>query len=174
MARSKPARIGRPPLPPTEGKRVALGLRTTAGLRRKIDKAARIEGRSISQEAELRLERSFDLDDARTRDFGDDATLKLMRALAMAKMMTEAITGNNALKDPGTAEAARNAMVAILDAVLPTESRAAKDEVEPSEGQTAILTDPNARSLSDNVRDAILEGLGPNLSVIRANLRKLS
>ena len=60
-------------------------------------------------------------------------------------------------------------MVAILDAVLPIEP---KDEIEPSEGQRAILTDPNARSLCDNIRDAILEGLGPNLAAIKAGFQK--
>lgn len=172
MAQTKPARIGRPPLPPTAGKRVALGLRTTPALRRKIERAARAEGRSLSAEAELRLDRSFDLDDARTRDFGDEATLKLMRALALAKTMTELITGKVAFKDPGTAEATRTAMVGILDAVLPIEPTAVKDEIEPSEGQRAILTDPNARSPGDNVRDVILEGLGPNLAAIKAAFAK--
>jgi hypothetical protein len=61
MDRSKPAkRIGRPTKPPVEGERVPLGLRVTAEAKRKLEEAAIKSGRSISQEAELRIERSFD------------------------------------------------------------------------------------------------------------------
>ena len=63
MDRSKPAkRIGRPTKPPVEGERVPLGLRVTAEAKRKLEEAAIKSGRSISQEAELRIERSFDED----------------------------------------------------------------------------------------------------------------
>jgi hypothetical protein len=63
MDRSKPAkRIGRPTKPPVEGERVPLGLRVTAAAKRKLEEAAIKSGRSISQEAELRIERSFDDD----------------------------------------------------------------------------------------------------------------
>jgi TraY domain len=55
-------RIGRPTKPPTEGERVSLGLRVTADVKRKLDEAAAKSGRSQSQEAELRLERSFERD----------------------------------------------------------------------------------------------------------------
>jgi hypothetical protein len=41
---------------------VSLGLRVTAELKRKLDEAAANSGRSQSQEAELRLERSFERD----------------------------------------------------------------------------------------------------------------
>ena len=53
-------RMGRPMKPPTEGERVALGLRVTAEMKRKIEAAALESGRSISAEAELRLEQSFE------------------------------------------------------------------------------------------------------------------
>lgn len=55
-----PARIGRPTKTPKPGERVSLGLRVTADLKRKLDEAAKKSGRSQSQEAELRLERSFE------------------------------------------------------------------------------------------------------------------
>jgi hypothetical protein len=53
-------RLGRPMKPPTPGQRVPLGLRTTAETKRKLEAAAIESGRSISQEAELRLEQSFE------------------------------------------------------------------------------------------------------------------
>lgn len=43
-----------------EGKRIALLCRTTPDLRRQLEDAAAASGRSLSQEAEYRLQRSFD------------------------------------------------------------------------------------------------------------------
>jgi hypothetical protein len=55
-----PKRMGRPTKPPTPGERVPLSLRVTAEIRDRLEKAAVEKGRSLSQEAELRIERSFD------------------------------------------------------------------------------------------------------------------
>lgn len=41
------------------GKRVPLSMRTTQELRDKMDEAAKSSGRSLAQEVEYRLERSF-------------------------------------------------------------------------------------------------------------------
>lgn len=43
-----------------EGKKAPLGMRTTHALRAKMETAAAASGRSLAQEAEFRLERSFD------------------------------------------------------------------------------------------------------------------
>jgi TraY domain len=56
-------RGGRPGREPVEGERVKLGLRVTAELKRRLDAAAEASGRSQSQEAEYRLERSFERND---------------------------------------------------------------------------------------------------------------
>ncbi|MDH6273536.1 hypothetical protein M2311_003626 [Rhizobium leguminosarum] len=53
-------RIGRPIKEAEPGKRVSLGLKVTAAIKSKLDKAAREVGRTQSQEAEVRLERSFE------------------------------------------------------------------------------------------------------------------
>lgn len=53
-------RIGRPTKKPKPGERVPLGLRITPRMKRKLEEAARRKGRSLSQEVELRLERSID------------------------------------------------------------------------------------------------------------------
>jgi hypothetical protein len=53
-------RIGRPLKAPQSGKRVSLGLKVTAEIKQRLDDAARANGRTQSQEAEFRLERSFD------------------------------------------------------------------------------------------------------------------
>ena len=46
--------------PPVSGERVPLGLRVTADMKRQIEAAAIESGRSISAEAELELEQSFE------------------------------------------------------------------------------------------------------------------
>ena len=54
---------GRPGRPRTVGERVPLGLRVTPELKAKLDSAAKVSGRSQSQEAELRLEQSLKSDE---------------------------------------------------------------------------------------------------------------
>jgi hypothetical protein len=58
VAQSK--RIGRPRKVPEPGERVALGLKVTSQVKNKIEAAADATGRTQSQEAELRLEQSFE------------------------------------------------------------------------------------------------------------------
>lgn len=71
-------RRGRPTKAPIEGERASLGLRVTADLKRRLDEAAAASGRSQSQEAELRLERSFErqalLDEVLTLAYGPEIT----------------------------------------------------------------------------------------------------
>lgn len=54
--RRRPGRPGRAPVP---GERVGLSLRVTPEVKASLDAAAASSGRSLSQEAEIRLERSF-------------------------------------------------------------------------------------------------------------------
>lgn len=57
-----PAKVGRPTKAPKHGaRRVSLGLRVTPDVKRQLDAAADKNGRSQSQEAEFRLERSFEI-----------------------------------------------------------------------------------------------------------------
>lgn len=55
-------RRGRPTKEPGSEGRVSLGLRVTPDVKRRLDAAAALSGRSQSQEAEMRLERSFQED----------------------------------------------------------------------------------------------------------------
>lgn len=64
-------------LPPGKGKRVPLNMRTTRELRGSLEKAAATSGRSLAQEVENRLERSFaeeaNLEWAYKQIIGDEA-----------------------------------------------------------------------------------------------------
>ena len=73
-------RMGRPKKPATPGERVSLGLRVTAGVKERLDRAADSSGRSQSQEAEIRLERSFSEEDG----FGGPEILDMARLMAHA------------------------------------------------------------------------------------------
>jgi hypothetical protein len=63
-------RIGRPARTPKPGERVSLGLKVTPTVKTRIDALARQNGRTQSQEAELRLEQSF-RDETRIELFHD-------------------------------------------------------------------------------------------------------
>lgn len=60
-----PKPMGRPKKPDSEAKRYPLGMRTTLEMQRKMQDAARASGRSVAQEVEFRLERSFRDDELR-------------------------------------------------------------------------------------------------------------
>ena len=69
-------RRGRPTKPPVPGERVPLSLRVTAEIKDELEQAAIQSGRSLSQEAELRLQTSFE------REF----ILKSLRVLIRKEM----------------------------------------------------------------------------------------
>ena len=62
MKQERKSRRGRPRREPDPGERVKLGLRVTPKTKARLDAAAEQNGRSQSQEAELRLEASFEHD----------------------------------------------------------------------------------------------------------------
>jgi hypothetical protein len=70
-------------LPPEEGKRIPLNMRTTREIRNRLTTAAIASGRSLAQEVEYRLERSFRDDDLNKRldDFGEQIAERLLRKL---------------------------------------------------------------------------------------------
>jgi TraY domain len=55
-----PKRVGRPIKEPDPGERAALSLRVRPLIKKKLEESAEINGRSLSQEAEFRLEHTFD------------------------------------------------------------------------------------------------------------------
>ena len=170
---SKRKRPGPAPRGPYEGKRRTLTTKITEGLRQKLDDAAERSNRSLSQEIEFRLDYSFRDQDARDRDFSDDFTLKLMRALATAKVLAEARWGKDAYKDAAAAGAAYDAMVGILDSVFHARAGGVQDETTPTEGQKLIIDDPNARSDGQNIRDVILESVWDGAGFTEPKFRQL-
>jgi len=68
-------RLGRPLKEAAEGHRVMLGLRVSADVKNKLDEAARKSGRSQSQEAEIRLQKTFDAEELAMMMFQRDQNL---------------------------------------------------------------------------------------------------
>jgi hypothetical protein len=64
MQTPKKRRTGRPGREPNPGERVGMSLRVTPETKRRLDAAAMEKGRSLSQEAEVRLDQSFHDEDA--------------------------------------------------------------------------------------------------------------
>ena len=76
-------RTRRPPKPAEPGKRVSVGLKVTPQIKERLDRAAEETGRTQSQEAEVRLEQSFNREDL----LGEAMTLAYGRELAGLLMM---------------------------------------------------------------------------------------
>jgi hypothetical protein len=121
-------------LPKGKGKRVPLNMRTTQETRDRLEKAAADSGRSLVQEVEYRLERSFMEEDQRVREFGDQRAQLLWRLCSAVKEIVERETGKDAFDDYETSVAARAAIVKVLDGFLtllpPTELMEAKAKHE--------------------------------------------
>src|SRR5262245_2409127 len=62
-------RIGRPPKPPTAGERIQIGVQVTPELKIRLAAEAKKNNHSLSREAELRLEQTFDRNDLLTDVF---------------------------------------------------------------------------------------------------------
>lgn len=163
---------GRPPLRPKRRKRNNVTIRFRDDLKSKVQKAGEDNGRSLSEEIEARVERSFSDPDARLQSFGSDERLKLLSALSLAVDMVEATMGKDIFTDAETAEVGYKAMTGLLDGIFSARPSGPLDTVTPTEGQKMIIKEPSARSLDQNIRDAILEGLLPQIPAVKAAFAK--
>jgi hypothetical protein len=109
-ATSKPARRGRPPLKSGEAKRASFNTRLRNALKEHLEEAARATGRSLSEEIESRLERSFD----RTESLGGLEYEALFQMMAAAARVIEARLGKSPFSDPEASFVARGAWRQII------------------------------------------------------------
>ena len=140
--RRKPRLRGRPPLPPEEGKRYPLSLRTTKRLRERLESASRASGRSIAQEIEFRLEQSFEGLEA---IFGGREKLEFCKCLAAAAGMVESrMGGKSALSDPDAFIAFDIAVRWLLHLVAPKGADRFSDELRALPDLPPMPTAPGA------------------------------
>ena len=127
---------GRPPLPPTEGKREVLTLRVTAELRQRLEGAASDSGRSMSQEAELRIDRSFSAEDERHASFGGQDRYRLAQWIAFSIQMAEDITGKRFRRDRETTNIAIAAITEMLQKLVPEAAGGLSDDYAAKLGKS--------------------------------------
>jgi hypothetical protein len=112
-ATSKPSRRGRPPLKSGEAKRASFNTRLRNTLKERLEESARAAGRSLSEEIESRLERSFD----RTESLGGPEYEALFQMMAAAARVIEFRLGKSPFSDPEGSGVARNAWRQIIQSV---------------------------------------------------------
>lgn len=95
-------RVGRPAKNPALGKRINAMFRLNEATRDRLMAAAEQSGRSMSEEIERRIDRSFEDVDLMLAYFGKPETLKLAHAIAMLVRTVEARTGLDWTKDAQT------------------------------------------------------------------------
>jgi hypothetical protein len=106
-------RSGRPALPPEAGKRHAVGLRTTKALKDSLEVAAGASGRSVAQEVEVRLEKSFERDEFIKLLFGAPYFVDFFQKMAEVARRIEQKTGKPG-EDTATRLAIRAAWVELI------------------------------------------------------------
>lgn len=113
---------GRPPKPETE-RRQQIGVRTSPSLKADLERAAAENGRSVAQEAEMRLVASFDAE----RVAGGIETNRLLNMLANEIAVIEGVTRKRWFKDLATWSAVADAGRAVIARLRPDKPR--DDEV---------------------------------------------
>jgi hypothetical protein len=104
----KAKRKGRPPLPEGEKASINLTMRIRPEMSERLKKASAISGRSISAEAEQRLNESFD----------EGPNVQVMRAVRNAIEVFERTSGKKWFEDESTSMLALNAAMAVLRAIM--------------------------------------------------------
>ena len=112
---AKRKKRGRPALPAAERKLSSMGFRPTPALRADLERAAEDNGRSVSQEIQSRLERSF-LDEGA---LGGPELYELFRILAGTAKLVEARTQKRWFDDWKTALAVQTAWKRLTIAFMP-------------------------------------------------------
>jgi|SRR5215472_494274 len=115
------AKRGRPPRGEFSGKTRNINTRITDELRQRLEQAKKENDRSLSQEIEMRLTRSFDQEKDRTITvFGAAPTYILFRIAAETVKMVEQWTGEPWLRDRFTFEIAAAAISSVVTSFAPT------------------------------------------------------
>ena len=104
---------GRPPLK-GQPKRSSFNTRIRTELKERLESAAGDAGRSLSEEIEFRLERSFREDDARVQEFGGRWAYELFRLLAAAARNVSARMGEDWLENEQAYDQVRLAIGVIM------------------------------------------------------------
>ncbi len=154
--------------PDGEGKRVPLMARTTIGLRQALEKAAGESGRSLAQEVELRLEKSFQTDQLLDAFIGEDlSSHNVMRAFAASFKFNQLASGKRWVDDYETLWCIKQSLERLsrnllgMDALPPDQPAGRSDEEH-----MALLR------RGDLIAEGILRDLGLSIPTRTAGLRE--
>jgi len=101
-------------LPPGKGKRVPLNMRTTRERRKVLENAAASSGRSLVQEVEYRLDRSFLEEDHLSLICGDSRTARFVVDILDSKKLIESYQEKSVWEDFECHEAMKEALKRLL------------------------------------------------------------
>jgi hypothetical protein len=149
---------GRKPKGEYSGKSLVFSTRISPELRGALEKAAKLSGRSLSQEVEHRLRRSFAEDETIVDLFGSRQTYRVMRMMADAIQICQRpgeAVGHPDMTFDWMANAAafhmaRQAIVSVLDMIAPDGTPGTEDQVKAAE----VLGEAVAGMLWSKVRAA--------------------
>lgn len=156
--------MGKGPRPKGEyaGKSSVFSTRIRPDLRKSLERATKTSGRSLSQEVEHRLRRSFVEDDKIADAFGDRRTYRVMRLMSDAIYLSQK-NDENWLDDPFRFRVALAAMRSVVEAIEPPTP--SLGEVEDTEFQ--IMTDTLGEAIAgklwfgvNQAKDSIEPGSG--------------
>ncbi|MCC0808063.1 TraY domain-containing protein [Methylobacterium sp. W2] len=105
-----------------EGRRATMSVRLSEEGRSRLERAASMNGRSLAQEVELRLERSFDQDDLYVALVGETSHARpLVQCIATTIRWIEGTTGKPFTSDWQTLVYVRRAVSRVCEFVLGTD-----------------------------------------------------
>lgn len=147
-------RRGRPPLPKGLGKRASFNTRLRDEVKVRLEQAAVVAGRSLSEEIEHRLERSLSDEDMRFQAFGGATRYFEAQMLASAVTAVENQTGQGWRSDRRTYREVKAVIAGILDALAPETPLRDVGEPAPTIGPQ-MVTDFRAWLLSEGRADGV-------------------
>ena len=162
-------KIGRPQKYPGKGARITHSLRIKEETRKKLIEAAAVSNRSISEEIELRVDKSFE-DDAR---LGPPHISRLMMVLSAVLQSVEFALGGRWLDNPLTVVSCKEASAKTIDLLMPADKppvRGLLSHVAPplsTRDQAILNAVEESRALADNPFMQELE-LNDRISRLRA------
>ena len=168
------AKRGRPTQEATPGTKVSLGLTVTADLKARLDQEARRTGRTQSQEAQWRLERSFDrqdlLDEVLALAYGPQ-TAALLSVLGHAVSMIERRNDKeDCLTTPDGYTDAATAIDTIVKALNPG-GRGFPPKIEPL---AKLDLSNRGQMCASGAIQAIRSATGSHWDTVRQNLGEMA
>ena len=152
MVRKK--RAGRRPAGPYSDKRAVITTRITEELRKALEAARERSGQSLSQEIEIRLRNSFNLEKQAAQAFGSQENFAFARLLiegvAACEGITQGVGPGRWYDNPFATEAAARVAAKLLLAFRPD---------GPAEPPAHLRWTPDVESFADSVALGILEQL---------------